>query len=169
VNDGARSAAVASTLSGAQRDAVERAITLHQDRPGALLPLLHEIQDTLGFVPPGALPRIAQVLNLSRAEVHGVLTFYHDFRTRPGGRHVLRLCRAEACQSMGAERLADFAQRVLGIAFGGTSGDDAFTLEPVYCLGNCACAPAAMLDGQVYGRLDEARLRAQQQGAEEPT
>ena len=168
MNDGARSAAVAGTLSGAQQDAVERAITLHQDRPGALLPLLHEIQDTLGFVPPAALPHIAQALNLSRAEVHGVLSFYHDFRTQPAGRHVLRLCRAEACQSMGAERLADLAQRILGIAVGGTSGDGAVTLEPVYCLGNCACAPAAMFDGEVHGRLNEARLRALLQGAEGP-
>jgi formate dehydrogenase subunit gamma len=169
VNDGARSAAVAGTLSGAQREAVERAIALHQHRPGALLPLLHEIQDTLGFVPPAALTRIAQALNLSRAEVQGVLSFYHDFRTHPSGRHVLRLCRAEACQSMGAERLADLAQQVLGVAFGGTSRAGAVTLEPVYCLGNCACAPAAMLDGQVHGRLDEARLHALLQGAEEPT
>lgn len=169
MNDGGRSAAVAGTLSGAQQGAVERAIALYQHRPGALLPLLHEIQDTLGFVPPAALPRIAQALNLSRAEVHGVVSFYHDFRTRPGGRHVLRLCRAEACQSMGAERLADFAQRELGIAFGGTSRDGAVTLEPVYCLGNCACAPAGMLDGQVYGRLDESRLRALLQRAGEAT
>ncbi len=167
VNDGGRSAAESGTLSGAQQEAVERAIALHQPRPGALLPLLHAIQDVLGFVPPAALSRIAQALNLSRAEVHGVVGFYHDFRTHAPGRRVLRLCRGEACQSMGAERLADLAQRILGIALGGTSGDGAVTLEPVYCLGNCACAPAAMLDGQVHGRLNEATLRALLQGAGE--
>jgi formate dehydrogenase subunit gamma len=144
--------------SGAQQEAVERAIACHEDRPGALLPLLHAIQDDLGFVPPRSVARIADALNLSRAEVHGVLSFYHDFHTSPRGAHVLRLCRAEACQSMGAERLAASAQQELGIGFGTTTVDNAVTLEAVYCLGNCACAPAAMLDGEVHGRLDEAEI-----------
>ena len=165
MNHGGQSATAASPLSSAQHEAVEGAIALHQHRPGALLPLLHAIQDTVGFVPPQSVPRIAQALNLSRAEVHGVVSFYHDFRQHSPGRHVLRLCRAEACQSMGAEHLADLAQRELGIEFGATSSDGEITLEAVYCLGNCACAPAAMLDGEVHGRLNEAGVRALLRGA----
>jgi formate dehydrogenase subunit gamma len=165
MDHGEQSAAASGTLSSAHEEAVERAIALHQHRPGALLPLLHAVQDALAFVPAQAVPRIAQALNLSRAEVHGVLSFYHDFRSQPPGRHVLRLCRAEACQSMGAERLAELAQRELGVAFGATSTDGETTLEAVYCLGNCACAPAAMLDGEVHGRLDEAGIRALLRGA----
>jgi formate dehydrogenase subunit gamma len=157
----------AGGLSNEQQQAVDRAIALNQHRPGATLPILHAVQDALGFVPRAALPQIAQALNLSRAEVHGVLSFYHDFRTHPPGRRTLRLCRAEACQSMGAERLAELVQRELGTGFGTTSADGEITLEAVYCLGNCACAPAAMLDGQVHGRLDEVRLRALLQGAGE--
>ena len=122
--------------------------------------MLHAIQDTLGFVPAQAVPVIATALNLSRAEVHGVVSFYHDFRSHSPGRHVLRLCRAEACQSMGAERIAELTQRETGIGFGATTADGELTLEAVYCLGNCACAPAAMLDGEVHGRLNEAGVRA---------
>jgi formate dehydrogenase subunit gamma len=153
-------AAASSALSSAQEQAVESAIALHQHRPGALLPLLHAVQETLGFVPAQAVPRIAQAVNLSRAEVHGVLSFYHDFRSHPPGRHVLRLCRAEACQSMGAEQLAELVEREIGAGFGATSADGEVTLEAVYCLGNCACAPAAMLDGQVHGRLTGTGIRA---------
>lgn len=142
-----------NALSAEQGKAVDRAIAAHQHRAGALLPLLHAVQDALGFIPPGSVPVIARALNLSRAEVHGVISFYHDFRTHPAGRHLLRLCRAEACQSMGAEALAEAVQRELGVGFGGTSADGRVTLEPVYCLGNCACAPAVMLDGQVHGRM----------------
>jgi formate dehydrogenase subunit gamma len=155
MEDGGQSAAASGAFSKAQMEAVECAISTHQHRPGALLPMLHTVQDALGFVPTQAVPLIAQALNLSRAEVHGVVSFYHDFRSHPPGRHVLRLCRAEACQSMGAERIAELAQRETGIGFGGTTGDGGLTLEAVYCLGNCACAPAAMLDGEVHGRLDE--------------
>jgi formate dehydrogenase subunit gamma len=160
-------AAAGSALSSAQQEAVERAIAVHRHRPGAMLPLLHAIQEEVGFVPPQSVARIADALNLSRAEVHGVLSFYHDFHSQPRGRHVLRLCRAEACQSMGAERLAEFAQRELGIGFGSTSASGAVTLEAVYCLGNCACAPAAMLDGEVHGRLSETGIRALVRSAEE--
>ena len=122
---------------------------------GPMLPILHAIQAEFGYVPEEVKPVIASELNLSRAEVHGVVTFYHEFRDHPAGRHVLKLCRAEACQSMGSDRIADHARQLLGIDFHQTTLDGAVTLEAVYCLGLCACAPAAMLDGEVYGRVDE--------------
>ncbi|UWU27775.1 formate dehydrogenase subunit gamma [Rhizobium sp. WSM1274] len=122
---------------------------------GPLLPILHEVQQEFGYVPQEALPVIAEELNLSRAEVHGVVTFYHDYRDHPAGRHVLKLCRAEACQSMGGDALAERVKTLLGIDFHQTTLDGALTLEPVYCLGLCACGPSAMLDGEVYGRLDD--------------
>lgn len=121
---------------------------------GPLLPILHEIQAEFGYVPQESLPIIAQELNLSRAEVHGVVTFYHDYRDHPAGRHVLKLCRAEACQSMGGDDIAARVKALLGIDFHQTTLDGAVTLEPVYCLGLCSCAPSAMLDGEVHGRLD---------------
>ncbi|MQB45274.1 formate dehydrogenase subunit gamma [Rhizobium sp. ICMP 5592] len=122
---------------------------------GPLLPILHGIQEEFGYVPQDTLPLIAKALNLSRAEVHGVMTFYHDYRDHPAGRHVLKLCRAEACQSMGGDQLAERVKRLLGIDFHQTTLDGSVTLEPVYCLGLCACAPAAMLDGELHGRLDD--------------
>lgn len=128
------------------------------DRDGAVLPILHALQRTFGFVPEAAEPMIAQALNLSRAEVHGVVTFYHDFRRTLPGRHVLKLCRAEACQSVGGEALVARAEAALGVAMGETSPDGRVTLEPTYCLGLCATAPSAMLDGRLFGRLTEARL-----------
>ncbi|MCX8006117.1 MAG: formate dehydrogenase subunit gamma [Burkholderiaceae bacterium] len=134
-------------------EAVHRALQAHAGQPGALLPVLHAVQDALGYVPPQAIEPIARALNLSRAEVYGVLTFYHHFRREPPGRHVLQLCQAEACQSMGARALAAQAQSLLGSAFHQTSADGAVTLEPVYCLGLCALAPAALLDGQPHARL----------------
>jgi formate dehydrogenase subunit gamma len=121
---------------------------------GPLLPILHGIQEEFGYVPQDTLPLIAKALNLSRAEVHGVMTFYHDYRDHPAGRHVLKLCRAESCQSMGGDALADRIKRLLGIDFHQTTPDGSVTLEPVYCLGLCACSPAAMLDGELHGRLD---------------
>lgn len=121
---------------------------------GPLLPILHALQESFGFVPDEAKPVLAEALNLSRAEVHGVVSFYHDFRAHPSGRHVLKLCRAEACQSRGGDALADRVRELLGIDFHETTPDGAVTLEPVYCLGLCACAPAAMLDGALHGRLD---------------
>lgn len=133
-----------------------RAIVSHlRSLEGPLLPILHEVQDEFGYVPQEALPVIAHELNLSRAEVHGVMTFYHDYRDHPAGRHVLKLCRAEACQSMGGDAMADRAKSLLGIDFHQTTLDGSVTLEPVYCLGLCACAPAAMLDGELYGRVDD--------------
>lgn len=125
---------------------------------GPLLPILHAVQAEFGHVPAASLPRIADALNISKAEVHGVMSFYHDFRTHPAAAHVVKLCRAEACQSLGADRVAEHAQERLGTGFHGTSADGKVTLEPVYCLGLCACGPAAMVDGKVVGRVDEARL-----------
>jgi formate dehydrogenase subunit gamma len=135
-------------------------IRQHADRPGATLPVLHALQGTFGHVPEEAVPLVAQALNLSRAEVHGVVTFYHDFRRTPPGRHVLKLCRAEACQAMGSDDLAKHAERRLGIKLGATTPDGRVTVEAIYCLGLCACAPSAMLDGEVLGRLDATRLDA---------
>jgi formate dehydrogenase subunit gamma len=129
-----------------------------KDLEGPMLPILHAIQAEFGYVPEDVKPVIARELNLSRAEVHGIVTFYHEFRDQPAGRHVLKLCRAEACQSMGSDRVADRVRQLLGIDFHQTTLDGAVTLEPVYCLGLCACAPAAMLDDEVYGRVDEHSL-----------
>jgi formate dehydrogenase subunit gamma len=131
----------------------------HCHREGPLLPILHDVQHAFGCVPRASVPVIAEALNLSRAEVWGVVTFYHDFRHAPAGRHVLKLCRAEACQSMGCEALVARAEERLGTACGGTSADG-ITLEAVYCLGLCATSPSAMLDGRVLARLDAARLDA---------
>ena len=135
-------------------------IAEHQGVEGATLVILHAIQGAFGFVPEAAIPMIALALNLSRAEVHGVFTFYHDFRREPAGRHVLKLCRAEACQSTGADTIAAHAERLLGVTFGGTTADRQITLEPVYCLGLCATAPSAMLDDRVIGRLTPAKIDA---------
>jgi formate dehydrogenase subunit gamma len=122
--------------------------------PAPLLEILHAVQDQLGFVPPESVPLIADALNLSRAEVHGVVSFYHHFRDAPRGHHTLALCRAEACKSMNADALAEFARKRLGVGFGETRGDGRVTLDAVYCLGNCACAPSAMIDGELRGRVD---------------
>lgn len=143
----------AAPLPEAAQAQVLAAVERLRDLPGALLPILHAIQDALGHVPAAAVPVIAQGLNLSRAEVHGVISFYHHFRSEPPGRHVLQLCRAEACQAMGARELERRLRERLQIGFHETTADGAVTLEPVYCLGNCACAPSAMLDGEVRGRL----------------
>ncbi len=128
---------------------------------GPLLPILHAINDQFGFVDERALPILADVLNLTRAEVQGVIGFYHDFRHAPAGRHVVKICRAEACQAMGTERLIAELETAFGIKLGETSKDGRVTLEPVYCLGNCALSPAALIDGKLYGRLDAARAQAQ--------
>src|SRR5580693_1732982 len=135
-------------------------IAEHGSLEGATLVILHALQEAFGYVPEPAIPMIASALNLSRAEVHGVFTFYHDFRKEPAGRHVLKLCRAEACQAAGGDALTARAEKKLGVAIGNTTADDRVTFEPIYCLGLCATAPSAMLDGRVVGRLDEARLDA---------
>jgi len=128
-------------------------IRRHAGREGALLPLLHDIQAEFGHVPAPAVPIIAHALNLTRAEVHGVVTFYHDFRDQPAGRHVLKLCRAEACQSVNGEQLAKQFLDRFGVEWGGTTPDGRLTIEATYCLGLCASGPSAMLDGEVRGRL----------------
>ena len=128
------------------------------DRPDALMPLLHAVQDRLGYIPADAVPEIARALNLSRAEVHGVISFYHDFRTAPAGRSIIRVCRAESCQAMGAVELAAHIQKRLGIEFGQSSADGEYTLEPVYCLGNCACSPAIVVGGDLHGRVTPERF-----------
>lgn len=130
----------------------------HRDRPGALLPVLHAVQDALGHIPSAAVPIIARALNLSRAEVHGVIGFYRHFRTRAPGRHVVQVCRAEACQAVGAKALEDHARRALGCGFHETSADGSVTLEPVYCLGNCACGPSVRVDDEIVGRVDARRF-----------
>jgi formate dehydrogenase subunit gamma len=133
-------------------------IAEHEGRDGAMLPILHALQEVFGYVDAAAEPLIAHALNVTRAEVHGVVTFYHDYRRAPAGRHVLKLCRAEACQAAGGDALAARAEAKLGLSLASTSADGHVTLEPVYCLGLCATAPSAMLDGRVIGRLDNARL-----------
>jgi formate dehydrogenase subunit gamma len=127
---------------------------------GALLPILHALQAAFGHIPEPAIPMVADALNLTRAEVYGVVTFYHDFRRAPAGGHVLKLCRAEACQSMGGDAVAARAQAALAVGWNGTTADGAVTLEPVYCLGLCATAPAGLVDGRPVGRLDGTRLAA---------
>jgi formate dehydrogenase subunit gamma len=141
-------------------DRAKELIHEHAERPGPTLPILHALQDAFGYVPDDAVPLIGAALNLSRAEVHGVVTFYHDFRRAPAGRRVLKLCRAEACQAMGSDALAARAEARLGVKLGEKTPDGRVTVEPVYCLGLCACAPAAMLDGEVVGRVDTRRLDA---------
>ena len=135
-------------------------IAAHQGQEGAALPILQAVQEAFGYIPREAVPMIAQALNLTRAELHGIVTFYHDFREAPPGVHVLKLCRAEACQAMGADALAADAKNALGIDWGETTTDGRVTLEPVFCLGLCACAPAAMVDGKVIGALDRQKLGA---------
>lgn len=129
-------------------------IAEHQTCDGPALPILHALQDTFGYVDRAVVPMIAEALNLSRAEVFGVITFYHDFRETPAGRHVVKLCRAEACQSNGAVALADHARHRLGVDWHGTTADGAITLEPVFCLGLCACGPSALIDDEPVCRLD---------------
>ncbi len=135
-------------------------IARHSEGQGTLLPLLHDIQDTFGCVPEAAVPLVADALNLSRAEVHGVVTFYHDYHRTPHGAHVVKLCQAEACQAMGSRDLARHAEARLGVGLGETTKDGRITAQAVYCLGLCATAPSAMIDGKLAGRVTPARLDA---------
>jgi formate dehydrogenase subunit gamma len=140
--------------SDAQTDRIAEILEAHQGLEGPLLPILHAVQVAFGYIPEAAVPQVAAALNLSKAEVHGVVSFYHDFRSAPAGRHVLKLCRAEACQAMGADRVAGAVKAALGIDWHETTPDGRVTLEPVFCLGLCACGPAAMVDGRLVGRCD---------------
>jgi formate dehydrogenase subunit gamma len=141
-----------------QSEIVRRIVADMKDRPGPLIELLHAVQAALGYVPADAVPIVAEALNLSRAEVHGVVTFYHFFRETPPGKHTVHICRAEACQSMGANGLVAHAKKRLGVDFHETTPDGVFSLEQVFCLGNCALSPAAMIDGQLYGRVTPERF-----------
>lgn len=132
---------------------VQAIATALKDKPGALLPILHGVQDTLGYIPADSVPVIAKALNLSRAEVHGVISFYHYFRETPPGKQIIQLCRAESCQAMGSKHLEAHVKAKLGIDFHETTVDGAFSLEPVYCLGNCACSPALQIGTDIYGRV----------------
>jgi formate dehydrogenase subunit gamma len=147
-------------LLPAQRETVRRQLILLKSQPGPLIEILHAIQGELGFIPEGAVPLLAEELNLSRAEVHGVITFYHFFRRHPPGRHTVQVCRAEACQSMGGARLEAHAKQRLGVDFHETTADGAVTLDPVFCLGNCSCSPAVMIDGELHGRVTPERFDA---------
>lgn len=138
--------------------AVQAIINSHLTLPGALLPILHAVQEKVGFVPSEAVPMIASGLNLSRAEVHGVISFYHFFRQHPAGKHVVQICRAEACQARGADALVAHAQSALGCGFHETTGDGQFTLEQVFCLGQCACGPSIMIDDKLHARVGNDKL-----------
>lgn len=149
-----------SDASAARLQSIQSLIDARRAMPGALLPILHAIQDAFGWVPDEAVPRIVAALNLSRAEVHGVISFYHHFRTRPPGRRVVQVCRAESCQAMGGEALEAHARASLGVDWHETTADGSVTLEPVYCLGNCACSPSIRVGDDILGRVDAQRFDA---------
>jgi formate dehydrogenase subunit gamma len=149
-----------SVAQPAWTEAVRAVLDEHRDRPGALLPILHGIQHALGYVPPDSVETIAKSLNLSRAEVHGVVTFYHEFRSTPPGTHVIKLCRAESCQAVGSDALLAHAQQQLGVELHHTRADGAVTLEPIYCLGNCALSPAMMVNGDIHGLVTPQKFDA---------
>ena len=150
----------ARPLPAAERAAVLEVVARLRDKPGALLPVLHGVQDALGYVPAGAVSLIAAELNLSRAEVHGVVSFYHWFRSEKPGRRVLQLCRAEACQALGAAALERHVKQKLGVDFHQTTADGRYTLQPVYCLGNCACGPSLMIGEELHGRVSDTSFDA---------
>lgn len=137
---------------------IEAILAQHQAMPGAMLPILHAIQDRAGYIPDAAVPLIAEALNVSRAEVHGVITYYHHFRQTPPGRQVVQICRAEACQARGGEALAAYAAATLACDFHHTTADGAFSLESVYCLGQCACGPAVMIGDRLHARVSERKF-----------
>lgn len=132
--------------------AIDEIVARHAGRAGAMLPILHEVNARFGYIPHAAIEKIAAGLNLSRAEVHGVVSFYHDFRTQPPGHHLVRICRAESCQAMGAVALEEHIARAIGTRLGHTSDGGEFSFEAVYCFGNCACSPAVTIDGELLGR-----------------
>jgi formate dehydrogenase subunit gamma len=141
------------SYSGASQTTVQTIIATLKEKPGALLPILHEVQNSLGYIPAESVPDIASALNLSRAEVQGVISFYHYFRDTPPGKQTIQLCRAESCQAMGGKQLEAHVKSRLGIGYHETTADGQFSLEPVYCLGNCACSPAIQIGEELYGRV----------------
>lgn len=149
-------------------DTINTIVAAHAGQIGALMPILHAVQAHYGFVPEGAIPLLARQLNLSRAEVHGVMHFYHDFRSQPAGKHVIQVCRAEACQAMGSAELEEHVKELLGIGFGQTTADGQFSLEPVYCLGNCACTPSVRIDDDIHARVTPKRFEQLLQSLLEP-
>lgn len=154
----ATTGAALAPLTPTQTAVVAATIARLRSLPGALLPILHDLQAQLGYVPPAALPTLADALNLSLAEVHGVVTFYHDFRQVPPGQHVLKVCRAEACQAVGSAQLEAHLATAYGVGCGATTADGKLTVEAVYCLGNCALGPSVQLDGELFGRVDAGSL-----------
>jgi formate dehydrogenase subunit gamma len=153
LNEWTRHRELTMTESSSTQATVQEIISNLKNKPGALLPILHSVQNALGYVPNESVPAIAKGLNLSRAEVHGVISFYHYFRETPPGKHTIHLCRAESCLSMGGKQLENHVKARLGIGFHETTADGKFTLEPVYCLGNCACSPAMQIGEDIYGRV----------------
>jgi formate dehydrogenase subunit gamma len=153
-------AAKRSALSRWSEDEATHVIEANANQRGPLLPVLHALQETFGYIDSRAIPLVARTLNLSRADVHGVVTFYKDFRSEPPGAVRVQVCRAEACQAMGGHELAEHAKRSLGVDFGGTTSDQSATLDQVFCLGNCALAPSVVVDDRLYGRVDPARFDA---------
>lgn len=147
-------------LDPSAREQIDLAVAHYRSQPGPLLQVLHAVQEKLRYIPPAAVPVIAEALNLSRAEVHGVVTFYHYFRRTPPGRRIVQICQAESCRSMHSEQLTEHARRTLGVDFHGTTADGRYTLEPVYCLGNCACSPAIMIGDELHGRVTNERFDA---------
>ncbi|MHB0776521.1 formate dehydrogenase subunit gamma [Halomonas sp. WWR20] len=139
-------------------ESLQREVDALKNEPGAMLPILHAIQDRFGYIPDAAVPIIAETLRHTRAEVHGIISFYHHFRRHPVGSHVVQVCRAEACQSMGSRQLEAHVKQQLGVDYHQTSRDNEFTLEPVYCLGNCACGPSIRVDDHVHGRMTAAKF-----------
>lgn len=137
---------------------IEKLVETHKSLPGGLLPLLHNIQDYIGYIPEESYEVISKGLNLSVAEIHGVVSFYHHFRTKAPGKHILHICRAESCQAMGSAELESYAKSALHVDYHQTTADGTITLEPIYCLGNCALSPAVMVDEKLYGRVNKAKL-----------
>jgi formate dehydrogenase subunit gamma len=149
-----------STSAESMQKLVQSTVDQHRGSVGPLMPVLHSIQEAVGYIPSEAVPMLASAMNLSRAEIHGVMSFYHDFRTKPAGQHIVHLCRAEACQAMGSRELEAHARTRLGIDFGETTADGLFTLEPVYCLGNCACSPSIRIGDETHVRVSAEKFDA---------
>lgn len=150
----------ANPATSTLQDTVREVVAAHRDQRGSLMPILHALQARWGYLPAETTTLVAEELNLSRADVHGVVTFYRDFRDTPAGHTTVRICRAEACQALGAEELVSSARQVCGLSPGETAADGSLTVDQVFCLGNCALGPSVQVNGRVQGRMDEQRLRS---------